>query len=511
MERASQYFCDVLPVQVTKKLLEEKRFKKAKQNCIHEFLRGSKLDAKEVQKTIDNIGISRDAYNQIFQLIQGNLKEAKVKTTLLPRPSFIKNARQRANEQVSNLLGDSFHIRDVYHGKGKTKRYDEFNNIFFDLISIQKAMIQFYELSHEEASGLAKFVIKLDETEIVKCKKLERVSITLMNRALSSSESINPKKKFSVQSENNIWWVGAFEVDAEDFHVLHWVFNQTSIPTIINAQEEGALLEVDGFGKYKVQWHMAGDLKTLKCMYNISKGPIAKSPCLYCMGSARDCHPSAWNKPPDRHIRDQSFHAILNIPLSRVHICTLHALCRIIEKMVHLYIGFAWKIRPIKERDSAIQKIEKVLSEIGLHGGNVKIEADIKKSGKGNLIPIKPSIGGVKARRFLGFRGTLGRINSRTGGSSIKWEQWKVLHNAIKDHGDGGQTRNRKAKVWEALDKVFLYCEKMKWTNAELEDYKKNLDLFKKSMIAAWTDHQITHYMVSITILYRSLNYTIST
>ena len=213
---------------------------------------------------------------------------------------------------------------------------------------------------------------------------------------------------------------------------------------------------------------MAGDLKTLKCMYNISKRPIAKSPCLYCMGSARDCQPSAWNKPPNRQTQDQSFHAILNIPLSRVHICTLHALCRIIEKIVHLYIGFAWKIRPIKERDLAIKKIEEVLSKIGLHGGNVKIEADIKKYGKGNLVPIKPSIGGVKARRFLRFHGTLGRINSRSGGSTVKWEQWRVLHNAIKDHEDGGQARNRKSKVWEALDKVFQYSENMKWTNVEL-------------------------------------------
>ena len=48
-------------------------------------------------------------------------------------------------------------------------------------------MIRFYNLSYEEACGLAKFVIKLDETEIIKGKKLERVSITLMNRALSIS------------------------------------------------------------------------------------------------------------------------------------------------------------------------------------------------------------------------------------------------------------------------------------------------------------------------------------
>ena len=50
-------------------------------------------------------------------------------------------------------------------------------------------MMRLYSLSHEEALGVAKFVIKLDEIEIVKCKKLERVSITLMNRALAFSQT----------------------------------------------------------------------------------------------------------------------------------------------------------------------------------------------------------------------------------------------------------------------------------------------------------------------------------
>ena len=78
-------------------------------------------------------------------------------------------------------------------------------------------------------------------------------------------------------------------MDSKDFKVLHWVFHKTSIPTIIGAQEEGVVLQVEGFGEYKVQWHMVGDLKTLKCMYNIFRGPTNKSPCLYCMCSVKDC------------------------------------------------------------------------------------------------------------------------------------------------------------------------------------------------------------------------------
>ena len=82
-------------------------------------------------------------------------------------------------------------------------------------------MIQFYNLTYEEALGVAKFVIKLDETKIVKGRKLERVSITLMNRAQSAPQNEETQKQFSVQSEKNIWLLGAFEVDLEDFKVLH--------------------------------------------------------------------------------------------------------------------------------------------------------------------------------------------------------------------------------------------------------------------------------------------------
>ena len=137
------------------------------------------------------------------------------------------------------------------------------------------------------------------------------------------------------------------------------------------------------------------------------------------MGSSKDCRSSKWNRPSNRHIKDKSFQAILDIPLCRVHICTLHALCKIVEKIVHLYIGFSWKLRPLKARDAATQKLESVLCEIGLHGGNVKIEADMKKSRKGDLTPMKPSIGGVKARRFLSFHGYIGNVNSRIGSSFI--------------------------------------------------------------------------------------------
>ena len=91
----------------------------------------------------------------------------------------------------------------------------------------------------------------------------------------------------------------SIQVDKEDNAILHWVFHQTSIPSIISDQRNGKLLHVDGFDNYTVEWHMAGDLKTLKCMYNVATGPTVKSPCLYCMSAAKELDPAQWKKGPD--------------------------------------------------------------------------------------------------------------------------------------------------------------------------------------------------------------------
>lgn len=285
------------------------------------------------------------------------------------------------------------------------------------------------------------------------------------------------------------------QVPTENFDILHWVFHRTPIPEIISEQRNNRILEVEGMGQYKVEWHLAGDLKTLKCMYNVSKGANSNSPCLYCIDSAQVLDKKYWKKAPDRHLKDKNFKPVLDIPLSRVHICTMHALCRIIEKLMYLYICFAWTLQPNTTKIQSIRALESVLSDIGLHGGHVKIEKDEKKSKDGRDVPKKPSIGGVKARRFLSM--PISEDNTRRVRiQSVRYNRWKCMHNAVVDHADDGQARSRKANVWKSLDTVFKFCDKKVWTTQDHQIFRKALDEFKKSMIDAWTDQHITHYMV---------------
>ena len=161
-----------------------------------------------------------------------------------------------------------------------------------DLLALEKTIVKYYEMTMEESNGQLVFVLKLDECQLAKGMKLERVSITLVNRALQGrdvfqgEEGKDPKggqgEHFSVQSEKNIWWLAAFQVR---WDVLEWYFNASGLKNVINGQYEGEELEVEGMGSFKVEWHLACDLKTLKCMYGCKHGANTKFPCIYCCHS----------------------------------------------------------------------------------------------------------------------------------------------------------------------------------------------------------------------------------
>ena len=81
-----------------------------------------------------------------------------------------------------------------------------------ELQQLQRRMVEIYNITFEECKGVLKFVVKINECKIVKEKKMQRVTITLMNRALDPSITKTSSKYFSVQSEKHVWWLGSFEV-----------------------------------------------------------------------------------------------------------------------------------------------------------------------------------------------------------------------------------------------------------------------------------------------------------
>ena len=80
-----------------------------------------------------------------------------------------------------------------------------------ELELLQRRMVEFYNITHAETNGVLNFVLKMDECEILNDKKMERVAITLMDRAMGKVPREDPLY-FSVQSEMNLWWLGSFLV-----------------------------------------------------------------------------------------------------------------------------------------------------------------------------------------------------------------------------------------------------------------------------------------------------------
>ena len=88
--------------------------------------------------------------------------------------------------------------------KTNSFQYNNFNNVYVDVEKLQRAMIMYYDLTHEECDGKVIFVLKLDECQIVKGHKLERVSLTLMNRALQGTYIQENQVLDDLETENNV-------------------------------------------------------------------------------------------------------------------------------------------------------------------------------------------------------------------------------------------------------------------------------------------------------------------
>jgi hypothetical protein len=221
-----------------------------------------------------------------------------------------------------------------------------------------------FPLHAECNDGPLVFVLKLDEAEVQKCKKYECVGLTLMNRALNLEIHRDDDKYFLVQSEQEIWPIGCFQVEKESYEILDWVFQQTKFPSVIKAQTDGQDLVVPDRGSFAMEWHLSADMKTIKCMNGLQHRPSCKMNCIYCeqkherFATCTDAEaeqaaamqgkalwqgglfaPRIQAKSVDieTHFR---WKPILPILLTRTHMCRLHALVRIVEKILHLHFIF---------------------------------------------------------------------------------------------------------------------------------------------------------------------------
>ena len=495
-----------------------------------------------MMETCDAAGISRKGYEAIYRIVTLAHRAKGFVRPLLPTPYSLSMAKVSANSNVATLFGGyKFVANSMPLENSASHLYNEFNNIYIEPVKLQQAMVQYYGVTPEECNGKLIFVLKLDECQVVKGQRLERVSVTLMNRALqgvdieqsvAEESTVGQKARnqecLGIQSEKHIWWLAAFTLSKETHATLDWYLHQTSIPSTIENQSQGQTLHVTGVGSFEAEWHLAGDLKTLKCMFGCKLGATTRFPCIYCLhsrvepvdvkkeskGRKRTGRPTRggdetpqnhdqaateWyqgilscdrRSPPNRDINDSEWAPILAIPLTRVHICTLHARLRILDKLLKLHINYAWNMEPVNRRESSIRDLEAVLSGIGLHGGMVTLYKDPRISGQTQNNPGKVCMGGPKARHLLS--------NHSNSTSQTEWEAWKKICDVTTYRGNDSSTGLKRAKVWQKVDGMVALLEKPKLNKKEVQELKVSIETFTRCMVDAWGETHITHYMVSI-------------
>ena len=346
---------------------------------------------------------------------------------------------------------------------------------------------------------------------------------------------------FRVQSEKEVWWLGAFEVPKETHEVLSWIFDRAPwITDVIKRQIDGQLLDVGNKGQFTVDWHLGGDLKTIKCMLGCAQGALTKYPCPYCKAqievpkkkktvqksvqkvqSARSKDQRKGKKQQeekdqtdssddeDEHQpntkwvggvmskdivqepnRDSDWYPIIRFPLKNIHFCTLHAFMRIFDRLLKCHIDYAFTMPTIDRKIAAISRVEDLLNTLGCHGGNVKIEVNKQASGMSHEVAQQVSMTGAKARRFLEKPASIDN-------SKKTWGLWKELC-AITTDVDCPLPSlvNQRKQLWIHFNKMVQIMNQSSTTTQERAAFQQHVAQFTQSLIASWGESKATHYMV---------------
>jgi hypothetical protein len=251
-------------------------------------------------------------------------------------------------------------------------------------------------------------------------------------------------------------------------------------------------------------------------MYGLGHRASAKYQCIYCSQERnkpeittteqallvfnkkkKKCETTSWegglfsshipSKPVIGAAAESRWKPIFAIPMTRVHMCTLHAFNRIIEKIVHLHFQFIWTIRDKVMQKQAIEDMQKVVSSTGAHGGNVIIFKDDQLSGKKNNVPNKPSFNGKHASNFF-------KKSSLPGGSD---PLYKDVVAAEKNYIGDGESRRAKLVVWKGLETLLPYLSGLTLTDDLIESFPSKLEDWGRQYVEAFGETHVTHYIVS--------------
>jgi hypothetical protein len=232
-------------------------------------------------------------------------------------------------------------------------------------------------------------------------------------------------------------------------------------------------------------------MKTVKYLYGFSHGTNAEHSYMYCwqkrakkrmLIAAKSREPWKYKQAWNGRLFSQSVAAkpvrgtgggpdgkgkwspIFDIPIINVHFCTLHALYRIVEKIVHLQISYVWIMKDDEEKKAAVAAMEQCLSMAGLGGKAVVLRKDPKLSGTNIDLPCKLSFNGAKYHKMF---------------QKAKWSTknaaWKNVCEAKSNTIGQGQGKADRQECWKAFADLQEYFTAMSLTPEQIRAYKEKL------------------------------------
>ena len=148
VSNAGMHYSHLVPKQAAKEMITQKKYQKLKGKLIDCIMKENLLEPMEVQKILDESGISHTGYTSLFKAICQKSQVKLKRGSLLPRPSHLKATRQHVNNEVFEKLGLPFHIEATFFGKGDRKvLYNAHNNLFVDLETLQRYAVHFFDMT----------------------------------------------------------------------------------------------------------------------------------------------------------------------------------------------------------------------------------------------------------------------------------------------------------------------------------------------------------------------------
>jgi hypothetical protein len=369
-----------------------------------------KLDAGVVLSALDSAKISNEGWRDIFSQLKSAAADARLKLKVhsTANPHQVKAAKVMLDNQCKSALLSNIAVdADVIE-----LNLDEMIEIAV-ACSISSGVLKPSQLRED---GVVKVMLTLDETCWAGDKKLERVCLKIMNQMLASPTEV------PVQSEFDVYPLMMFFVAKEDHQVLK--ANLQGVNEHVKAFNAGRKLAFPGVTTdpadgLPVECHLSADLKTVHAVYNVSNSPSAKSQNAY------DTHLKAerpsildrvaageltFTMDDIRGFRD-SADAALDIPLDRVHFCSLHGEMRLVEALLNRLINDAWNLTHTDGgssdlRTRKLEQITGVLRRMGVYGGRVEIREDVKRTAKHGMAPTRHkqiSLNGTMCRTLLDY------------------------------------------------------------------------------------------------------------